>query len=61
MKETWKNPPALKILEIDKVLNFKFLINLDNALKEIIEFYENNLKEIRKLEIKYIDSNLTKN
>ena len=44
-----------------KELTWKPKINLDNALKEIIEFYENNLKEIRKLEIKYIDSNLTKN
>jgi dTDP-glucose 4,6-dehydratase len=44
-----------------KELTWKPKINLDSALKEIIEFYENNLKEIRKLEIKYIDSNLTKN
>jgi len=43
-----------------KELGWKPVINLDNALVEIVKFYEKNLDKIRKLNTKYDDRNLSK-
>ena len=44
-----------------KELGWKPQISFDNALKEIIEFYQKNFHKIKKLDTKYIDTNLSKN